>query len=173
MIFGMSIATFTALRAITSIVAIVCGMVVLAAMVGGRAPAGWTALFLATTVLTSATGFLFPSTGFTPAQAVGALSLVLLAIALFGFYGRHVSGAWRWVYVLAAVAALYLNCFVAVAQSFQKVPFLRALAPTQSEPPFQVAQLVVLAIFIAAPIVAVRRFHPDRRPGIVLETSTP
>ncbi len=172
MILGMSIAAFTTLHVVISLVGIVAGVVVLAAMLHGKAPAGWTALFLATTVLTSATGFLFPATGFTPAQAVGILSLILLAVALIAFYGQHLAGAWRWLYVVTAVPALYFNCFVAVVQSFQKLPFLHALAPTQSEPPFQAAQLVVLAIFIVAGAFAIRRFHPER-PSIALEASIP
>jgi hypothetical protein len=167
----MSVAAFTTLHVAISLIGIVSGIVVLVAMLGGRAPAGWTAVFLATTVLTSATGFLFPSTGFTPAQGVGILSLILLAIALFALYGGHLAGVWRWIYVLTAVASLYFNCFVLVAQSFQKIPFLRALAPTQSEPPFQIAQLVVLVIFIVATIVALRRFHPAPRPGAAVNAS--
>lgn len=173
MILGMSIAAFTTLHVIISLVAIVSGVIALIAMLNGRAPAGWTALFLATTVLTSATGFLFPSSGVTPGQAVGALSLILLAVALFAFYGQRLSGSWRWIYVVTAVAALYFNCFVAVVQSFEKLPFLHALAPTQAEPPFQAAQLVVLAIFVVAAIFALRRFHPERRAAVALEASMP
>jgi hypothetical protein len=173
MILGMSIAAFTALHVIISLVGIASGVIVLAAMLNGKAPAGWTALFLATTVLTSATGFLFPATGFTPAQGVGILSLILLAVALIAFYGRHLAGAWRWIYVVTAVPALYFNCFVAVVQSFQKLAVLHALAPTQSEPPFQVTQLVVLAIFVVAAIIAIRRFHPEGRSSVAFEASMP
>ena len=169
MILGMSVAAFTVLHVIISLIGIVSGIVVLVAMLGGKAPAGWTAVFLATTVLTSATGFLFPSSGFTPAQGVGILSLVLLAIALFALYGGHLAGAWRWIYVLTAIPSLYLNCFVLVAQSFQKIAFLNALAPTQSEPPFQIAQLVVLVIFVVATIVAFRKFHPASGAGAALK----
>src|SRR5262245_23952460 len=172
MVIGMSLAAFTVLHVVISLVGIVAGVIVLVAMLNGRAPAGWTALFLAATVLTSVTGFLFPSTGFTPAQAFGVLSLILLAFALFALYGRHLGGAWRWIYVVTALPALYLNCFVAVVQSFQKLAFLSALAPTQSEPPFQVAQLVLLAIFIVAGIFAVRKFHPDGRSSVALKAST-
>ena len=171
MIIGMSVATFTTVHVIISLIGIASGLVALAAMLGGRAPAGWNALFLATTVLTSATGFLFPSTGFTPAQGVGILSLVLLAIALFAFYAGHLAGAWRWIYVVTAVPALYFNCFVAVVQSFQKIPALQALAPTQSELPFKVAQLVVLAFFVVATIVAIRTFHPEPRAGATVKAS--
>ena len=171
MIIGMSVAAFTTLHVVISLVGIASGIVVLVAMLAGKAPAGWTALFLATTILTSATGFLFPATGFTPAQGVGALSLVLLAVALVAFYGRRLAGAWRWIYVVTAVPALYFNCFVAVVQSFQKLSFLRPLAPTQSEPPFQIAQLVVLTIFVVAMIAAIRKFHPEQTPVARLEPS--
>jgi hypothetical protein len=162
MIIGMSVAAFTTLHVIISLIGIISGIAVLVAMLKAKRPDAWTALFLATTVLTSATGFLFPSTGFTPAQGVGILSLVLLAVALLALYGRHLAGAWRWVYTITAVFALYLNCFVAVVQSFQKLPFLRSLAPTQSEAPFQIAQLVVLVAFVVAGIAVVKKFHPER-----------
>ena len=120
---------------------------------------GWTALFLATTVLTSVTGFFFPSTGFGPAHAVGILSLVVLAAAIVALYFFHLAGPWRWIYTVGAVLALYLNVFVAVVQAFQKLPPLAALAPTQSEPPFLIAELVMMAIFIVLGVVAVKRFH--------------
>jgi len=165
MILGMSLAAFTTLHVIISLVGIVSGIVVLIAMLTGKAPGAWTALFLATTVLTSATGFLFPNASFTPGQGIGILSLVLLAIALFALYGQHLAGAWRWIYVVTAVLALYLNCFVAVVQSFQKLPFLQPLSPTRSELPFQIAQGIVLLIFVLAGIAAVRRFHPERIPS--------
>jgi len=173
MIIGMSVAAFTVLHVIISLVAIVAGVIALVAMLKGRAPAGWTALFLVTTILTSATGFMFPATGFTPAQGVGILSLALLAVALVAIYVRQLTGAWRWVYVVTAVPALYLNCFVLVAQSFQKLPVHNALAPTQSELPFQLAQLAVLAAFVLAAVFAVRNFHPERRPSVAFTASTP
>jgi hypothetical protein len=94
---------------------------------------------------------------------LGVISLVVLAIAIVALYFCGLAGAWRWIYVTSAVLALYLNVFVAVVQSFQKIPFLQPLAPTQSEPPFLVAQLAVLAIFIICGIIAVRRFHPVTR----------
>jgi len=174
MIIGMSIAAFTTLHVIISLVGIASGIVVLAAMLNGRAPSGWTALFLATTILTSVTGFMFPFGGaVTPGQVIGALSLILLAVALFALYAQHLTGAWRWIYVLTALPALYFNCLVAIVQSFQKFAWLHALAPTQSEPPFQVVQLVMLAIFVVAAIFAVRRFHPERRPSVAFEASMP
>jgi hypothetical protein len=111
-------------------------------------------------VLTSVTGFFFPVSSFMPSHAIGILSLVFLAAAILAFYVYRLAGSWRWIYVVGAVVALYFNVFVAVVQAFRKVPFLEPLAPTQSEPPFLVAQLAVMAIFIVLGILAVRRFHP-------------
>jgi hypothetical protein len=123
------------------------------------------ALFLFTTVLTSLTGFLFPFHGFTPAIGVGIVSCVILAIALFAYYGQHLAGAWRWIYVVTAIASLYLNVFVLVVQSFVKVAALNALAPTQSEPPFAITQAVTLAIFVLIGIAAMITFRPEAPAG--------
>jgi hypothetical protein len=119
-----------------------------------------TALFLFTTALTSVTGFLFPIHGFTPALGVGIVACVVLAVALFALYKEHLVGAWRWIYVVAAVASLYLNVFVLVVQSFAKVSALTALAPTQTEPPFAITQAVVLAIFVLITLISVITFRP-------------
>ena len=105
---------------------------------------------------------MFPSTSFDPARVLGTISLLALAAAVIALYVRRLAGFWRWVYVVDAMLALYLNCFVGVVQAFQKLPFLEPLAPTQSEPPFQVTQAVVLVLFIALGILAARRFHPER-----------
>jgi magnesium-transporting ATPase (P-type) len=129
-------------------------------MLRARRLPGWTALFLATTVLTSVTGFMFPINGLTPAIVVGVISIVILAIALMALYVKHLSGAWRWIYVTTALAALYFNVFVLIVQSFQKVPALQKLAPTQSEPPFSVTQGVVLVAFLVLGTMAARRFRP-------------
>jgi hypothetical protein len=129
-------------------------------MFSSRTLDGWTALFLATTVLTSATGFPFPRDHILPSHIVGIISLIVLAVTILAFYSYRLAGPWRWIYVVGAVVAQYLNVFVAVAQAFQKVPFLNALAPTQSAPTFIVTQLVVLGIFILLGILAVRSFHP-------------
>ncbi len=129
-------------------------------MVGGSKPAGWTALFLLTTVLTSASGLLFPISHFTPALGTGAVSLVVLAVALVALYGRNLAGAWRWVYVVTAVAALYLNVLVVIVQAFLKVPSLHPLAPNGNEPPFLIAQGAALALFVVLGIVALIRFRP-------------
>ncbi len=133
-------------------------------MFGSKTVNGWTAIFLATTVLTSVTGFLFPVDKVLPSHIVGGVSLVVLIIAIGAFYGAHLAGSWRWIYAVAAVIALYLNVFVLVAQAFLKVGFLNALAPTGSEPAFIIAQVIVLIIFIALGFKAVRSFHPESSP---------
>lgn len=163
MILGLSTSAFTLVHVALSLVGILSGFVVAAALLEGRQIEGWTVLFLATTVLTSVTGFFFPIAGLDPARIIGIISLVALAIALFALYGQRLAGAWRWIYVVSAVLALYLNVFVAVVQAFQKIPFLRPLAPTQSEPPFLVAQIVVMIGFVALGFRAVRQFHPLAR----------
>ncbi len=149
-----------ALHVALSLIGIASGLAVLYGLVTGQAFGGLTALFLATTILTSVTGFPLPPFGFDPPRAVGTLSLILLAIAVLALYLFHAGGVWRWAYVVTAIAALYLNVFVGIIQAFAKVPTLHALAPTQSEPPFVVTQLVVLVIFVALGVLAVRRYHP-------------
>ena len=165
MILGMSTAAFTLLHVILSLIGIASGMIVLIGMLGARRLPAWTGLFLATTVLTSVTGFLFHSEKIGPPHLVGAISLVVLAIALLALYLYHLAGPWRWIYVATAVLALYLNVFVGVVQAFLKIPFFNALAPTQNEPPFAIAQGVVLLIFVALGIWAVRSFYPRTRPA--------
>jgi hypothetical protein len=160
MFLGMSIETFTTVHVIISLVAIASGLIVLFGMLGSHKLGNWTAFFLLTTILTSVTGFMFPIHGFTPALAVGALSLVILAIAVLARYGKHLAGAWRWIYVATAVTALWFNVFVLVVQSFQKVAFLQPLAPTQSEPPFLIAQIIALVIFIVLGVIAAIKFRP-------------
>jgi hypothetical protein len=161
MILGMSISTFTTVHVIISLIAIASGLVVFRGMLVAKRLSGWTALFLATTVLTSVTGFMFPIAGVTPALAFGVISMVVLAVALAALYVFRVAGAWRWLYVVTALFALYLNVVVLIVQSFQKLALLQPLAPTQSEPPFLVAQLAVLALFLVFGFLAVRRFHPE------------
>jgi hypothetical protein len=160
MILGMSTSTFTLVHVVLSLVGIFAGLVVVFGMFSSKKLDGWTALFLATTVLTSVTGFFFPFDKILPSHIVGVISLVVLAIAILALYALHLAGPWRWIYVVSAVLALYLNVFVGVVQAFQKLPLLASLAPTQSEPPFLIAQAVVLVIFIVLGIVAVRSFHP-------------
>ena len=161
MILGMSVATFTTVHVILSLIGIASGIVVLFGMLGARRLDGLTAIFLATTVLTSATGFLFPHDRLLPSHIVGIISLVALALAILALYVYGLEGSWRWIYVATAVVALYLNVFVAVVQAFQKLPALHSLAPTQSEPPFLIAQAVVLAIFVVLGGIALKAFRPQ------------
>ena len=147
---------------IISLVAIFTGLVVLAAMLSNKDLSRLTGIFLIFTIATSVTGFFFPFHGFTPAIGVGIISMVLLAIAVYARYIGHTRGFWHWLYIVTALMSLYLNCFVLLVQSFQKVPALKALAPTQTEPPFAVAQLVVLIAFVILTILSLLRFRPDR-----------
>jgi hypothetical protein len=160
MVLGMSLSTFTLVHVIISLVAIASGFIVMFGLLGSNRMSGMTALFLATTILTSVTGFFFPFTQLLPSHIVGILSLVLLAIAVFALYGQKLSGAWRAVYVVAALISLYLNVFVLIIQGFLKVDPLKTLAPTQTEPPFLAVQGVVLAFFVIVIIGAARRFRP-------------
>ncbi len=161
MILGMSTSAFTLLHVVISLIGILAGIVVVAAMLGSKTVNGWTAAFLAATVLTSVTGYFFPSDKVLPSHIVGAISLVVLAIAIVALYGFRLARSWRWIYVETAVVALYLNVFVLVAQGFQKIGFLNALAPTQSDPGFIISQSVVLIVFVVLGIGAVRSFHPE------------
>src|ERR1700686_4717367 len=160
MILGMSLATFTIVHAIVSLIGIVAGIIVMFGLLGSGRKPGMTAIFLLFTILTSATGFPFPFEGFKPSYAVGALSLVLLAMACIALYGMKLSGSWRWIYVVTAMISLYLNIFVLIIQGFLKMPALHALAPGNPPggPIFAVAQGVVLVFFVIATIGAVRRF---------------
>jgi hypothetical protein len=162
MILGMSTEAFTLLHVIISLIGISTGVVVVYGLLNNRALRGWTAWFLATTVLTSATGFLFHSNSIGAPHIVGALSLILLAAALYALYGSGLRGRWRSIFIMTAVAALYFNVFVSVVQAFQKLPFLHDAAPTGKELPFGVAQLVVLIAFVAIGIGAVRRYRPSQ-----------
>jgi hypothetical protein len=143
-----------------SLVGILSGLVVLYGLLNSQPLRGWTALFLSTSILTSVTGFPLPPFGPDPARVVGAISLLLLALAAIVLYSFRLSGAARPIYIVSATAALYLNVFVGVAQAFQKVSLLSPLAPPQSEPPFLLAQTIVLVVFVLFGVLAVRRFHP-------------
>jgi hypothetical protein len=148
---------------VLSLVGILSGLVVLYGLLTGKPFGGWTALFLGTTILTSITGFFLPPFGFDPPRAVGLFSLVLLAGAVTALYVVNLTRWWRWVYVVTVTTALYFNVFVGVIQAFQKLRFLQSLAPTQSEPPFILAQGVVLLAFTALGALAVMRFHPEAK----------
>jgi hypothetical protein len=158
MVFGLLTPTFTSLHLALSLIGMIVGAIVAVGLLSARHLEGWTLLFFVTTGLTSGTAYLFPSSGITSAQVVGAVSLAYLFAALIGLYGFRLPG-W-WIYVVTTLVAFYLNAFVGVAQAFQKLPLLQRLAPTQSESPFVVAQLVVMAIFIVAGMFAVIRFRP-------------
>ncbi len=162
MVLGMSLASFTLLHVVISLIGVAAGLIAMAGMLASKPLPGWTALFLATTILTGVTGFLFPVEKLLPSHVIGMLSLVLLAIACVALYGRKLLGAWRWIYVATALASLYLNVFVMIIQSFLKIGPLHALAPSvpPSEPPFAIVQGIVLIAFIAAGVVALRKFHP-------------
>ena len=168
MILGiLSVSAFTTLHVIISLVAIASGAVVLVGMLGSHRLPGWTALFLVTTILTSVTGFLFPINGFTPAMGSGLCRSSSWLIALLALYGRHLAGAWRWIYVVSAVAALWFNGFVLIVQAFEKLSLLNPHAP-QVGPPFPdpqntqfaIAQGVMLVLLLVLGVIAARKFHP-------------
>lgn len=161
MVWGMTLATFTAVHVVLSLIGIVTGFVVVFSFLGGKRLRVWTGLFLLTTLATSVTGFGFPVDHLLPSHIVGALSLVTLAVAIIALYGLHYRAIWRGIYVVCMALALYFNVFVGVVQAFLKLPALHALAPQQTEPPFVVAQLLVLVLFIVLTVVAVTRFRRD------------
>jgi hypothetical protein len=159
MIFGMT--PFTFFHVLLSLVGIFSGFIAVFGMIAGKRLDGWTALFLVATALTSITGLFFPFHELLPSHIVAIASLAVLALAVLARYLLHLAGAWRKVYAVTASIALYLNVFVLVVQLFMKVPALHALAPTRSEPPFLVSQVVVMALFIALTIAAAIKFRPE------------
>ncbi len=169
---GFWVALLTPVHVVLSLVGIFSGFVVVVGLLAAKRLDGWTAVFLASTVATSVTGFGFPFHGLTPAIVVGIISLVLLAFTIYARYARHFAGAWRWIYVVTAMIALYLNVFVLIVQLYEKVPALKALAPTQSGPPFVVTQLANLALFVGLTLVATIRFRNDRA-GVASPVSFP
>ena len=162
MILGIPTSTYTLIHVVLSLIGIGSGAVVLFGLLNARRLDRWTAVFLITTAATSVTAFGFPFDHLLPSHKVAILSLLVLAIAIAARYGFRLSGHWRWIYVVTAQLALYFNVFVLVVQAFEKVPALKALAPTQSEAPFLIAQMFVLATFVALAIVALRRFCVDQ-----------
>jgi len=168
MILGMSLAAFTQLHVIISLIAIVSGLLAAVGMLSTRRMPGTTALFLVLTAATSVTGFMFDTPAeaprvvgsFDPPKLIGLISLIVLALASLALYGYELAKGWRGTYVVCAAIALYLNCFVLVVQSFQKISFVHALAPTQKEPPFAVAQGVVLIVFVGLGVAAFKKFRP-------------
>jgi hypothetical protein len=159
MIFGMSLATYTIVHVVISLIGIGTGLLVLFGILGGRLLKPWNGIFLMTTVLTSVTGFFFPFTKVTPGIILGILSLSVLAIALFALYVFHLKGGWRRTYAITALIALYFNVFVLIAQLFAKVPPIHALAPTGTETPFKIAQLFLLVLFIVLITAAAKKFR--------------
>ncbi len=156
---------FTLIHVVISVLGIITGLVVVGGLMAGARLDTWTALFLATTILTSFTGFFFPFTGITPAYVVGAISLAVLALCLAARYWKRLARGWRTPYVITAVTALYLNIFVLVVQLFAKTPALAQLAPTQQEAPFSVTQALVLALFVWLGWAALRGFRTERAGG--------
>ena len=158
----MILHVYTIIHVLISLVGIFTGLIVLFGLLAGKRLDGWTRWFLITTAVTSVTGFFFPFHGFTPAIALGIMSMIVLAVAIFARYSRQLIGHWRWIYVACAVIALYFNVFVGVVQAFEKVPALKVLAPTQTEqPPFKLTQLVALLLFALLGIIAAIRFRPE------------
>jgi hypothetical protein len=154
------LSTFTLIHTVLTLVALVSGLIVVFGMLGGKELSGWTAIYLLTSVASSATGFGFPFDHFLPSHYVGVLSLALLLMAILARYVFHLAGGWRSIYVICAVVSVYFLVFVSVVQAFLKVPALHAMAPTQSEPPFAIAQGAVLIVFIILTVAALRAFHP-------------
>ena len=158
----MILAIYTVLHVAISLAGIFTGFFILFGLLTGNRLNRWTVFFLSTTVLTSVTGFFFPSHHVLPSHIVGIISLAVLAAAIYARYVRHLNGAWSKVYVVGAVLALYLNVFVAIVQAFLKIPVLKEMAPTQSESPFKFAQLFVLVLFVLLAVFAAYRFRDDR-----------
>ena len=151
---------FTLFHVIISLAGIGFGAIAVYGLLSSKLWGGVTLLFLATTALTSLTGFFFHREHILPSHIVGAISLLVLALTALGLYTFGLRGGWRVAFVVGATISLYFNVFVLVAQAFQKIPSLHALAPKGSEPPFAVAQIVVLLVFVAIGVTAVRRFRP-------------
>jgi hypothetical protein len=163
MTWGIPTDAFLQAHVVLSLIGIASGLVVLYGLLNGNALGGWTALFLISTILTGVSGFPLEPFGFDPARKVGVILLVLLTAAVIARYLFNLAGAWRWVYVVGAVGALYLNVFVGIVQAFLKLPFLNALAPTQDDLPFKITQAAVLVTFIVLAAVALVRFRPAGR----------
>jgi len=158
MMLGLSLPAFTTLHVIISLIGIASGVLLALTMLGKHHAPGLAALFLVTTIATSVTGFMFPSAKIGPPHIVGAISLIVLALCVWALYGKHLRGRWRAVYIVTVMFSLYLNAFVGVVQTFQKIEPFRALAPTQSEPPFLVAQTLTLGLFVVLGLLSVKRF---------------
>jgi hypothetical protein len=155
----MILHVYTIIHTLISLIAILTGFVVLLGLLARNRLDGWTRWFLITAVATTVTGFFFPFHGFTPAVILGIITVPILAITIYARYAKGLAGAWRWIYVVGALLTLYFNVFVLIVQSFQKVPALKAIAPTQTEPPFQIMQLIALVLFLILTILGIIRFR--------------
>jgi hypothetical protein len=162
----MILQIYTIIHTLISLIAIFTGFIVLFGLLGSERLGGWTKWFLTSAVATTVTGFFFPFHGLTPAFKLGIISAVVLAITIYARYPKNLTGPWRWIYVIGAVISLYFNVFVLIVQLFEKVPALHAMAPTQTEQPFKLAQLVVLAFFMLFTIIAAIRFRPQVVPSV-------
>lgn len=156
----MDLGTLTAVHTGLSIIAIVAGVPAINGLFKTGAASFWTSLFLVTAIATSVTGFFFPFNGLLPSHVVGIIALLILAVALYARYGAGLAGSWRWIYAVTIIASQYLLIFVAIAQAFLKIPTLKALAPTQSEPPFAIAQIIAFAFFVVLGFRAARKSPP-------------
>jgi hypothetical protein len=155
----MILRIFTIIHVLISLLGIASGFIVIYGLHTADPMNSWTEFFLATTVATSVTGYFFPVKRLMPSHIVGIISLLVLATAIYARYQANLAGSWRWIYVVSAVLAQYLNFFVLIVQSFQKIPALKAMAPTQKEPPFAITQLSFLILFVLLGVVAVMKFH--------------
>jgi hypothetical protein len=162
----MILQIYTIVHTLISLTAIFTGFVVLFGLLGSERLGGWTKWFLTSAVATTVTGFFFPFHGLTPAFRLGIISAVVLAITIYARYPKNLTRPWRWIYVIGAVISLYFNVFVLIVQLFEKVPALHAMAPTQTEQPFELTQLVVLAFFMLFTIIAAIRFRPQVVPSV-------
>jgi hypothetical protein len=163
MILGMTTSTFTFIHVLLSLAAIGTGFVVMFGLLAGKRLDGWTAIFIVTSMATSVTGFLFPFDKLLPSHVLGLLLLLVMVIAIWARYWFCLEGAWRWIYVVGAAGALYLDVFVAIVQAFRKIPALKAMAPTMTEPPFVIAQLLNLGMFVVLAILGGKRFRVGQR----------
>lgn len=154
----LDLPTLNLFHVVISMIGIFAGLVVVGGMMAGNRLNGWTQVFLVTTVLTNVTGFFFPFTILLPSHKVGIVSLIILPIAIFARYGKHLEGRWRSVYVIGSVAALWLNVFVLMVQLFQRIPLLLLIAPTQKSPAFGATQLLILVMFIVLGRAALKGF---------------
>lgn len=164
MISGITMSMLTLVHVLLALTGLGTGFIVMFGLLSGKRLDGWTVIFVMTSIATSVTGFLFfPFEHLLPSHTIGLLSLVVMVVAIWARYWFLMEGAWRWVYVVGVGVALYLNVFVAIVQAFRKIPALYVMAPTQTEPPFVIAQLVNAGIFVVLTVLAGKKFRVDQR----------